>query len=103
MVNCHTDNNKEGTGMSEEKSIEDRVMQVVRDEMTSNTEGISKSTRFVADLEADELDLLEFVIAIEEEFGFAISSEDAEKFETIGDVIAYVESRSKIHDGKEEA
>ena len=56
-------------------------------------------TRFVEDLGADELDMVELVMEIEEEFGFAISSEDAEKFNTVGDVVSYVEERSKMYNG----
>jgi len=86
-----------------EKSVEERVMNVVQNEMRSSTEGETRSTRFVEDLNADELDLVEFVLSIEEEFGFAIPSEDAEKFETIGDVIDYVENKMKIFYGKEKS
>ena len=96
-------NKKEGNIMSEEKSVEDRVMKVVHDDMRANTDGISRATRFIDDINADELDLVELVMAIEEEFGFEISLEDAEKFETIGDVIDYVENKLKIRNGKEES
>lgn len=96
-------NKKKGNSMSEEKSVEDRVMQFVRDDMRANTDSITRTTRFVDDLNADELDLVELVMAIEDEFGFAISSEDAEKFETIGDVIDYVENKLKTYNGKEES
>ena len=106
MIKCgklQEANKKKGNRMSEEKSVEDRVMQVVRDDMRANTYGISRATRFVDDLNAYELDLVELVMAIEEEFGLAISSEDAEKFETIGDVIDCVENKLKIYYGKEES
>ena len=95
----HTANNKKGIGMSEEKSVEDRVFQVIRDEMRSAADGIDLKTRFVEDLNADELDMVELVMAIEEEFGFAISSEDAEKFESVGDVVSYVEDKCKMQNG----
>ena len=95
----HTANNKKGICMSKEKSVEDRVFQAIHDEMRMPTDGLSLKTRFVEDLGADELDMVELVMEIEEEFGFAISSEDAEKFNTVGDVVSYVEERSKMYNG----
>lgn len=95
----HTSNNKKGIGMPKEKSVEDRVFQAVHDEMRMQTDGLNLKTRFVEDLGADELDMVELVMAIEEEFGFAISSEDAEKFNTVGDIVSYVEEKSKLYNG----
>ena len=50
---------------------------------------------FIDDLGADSLDIVELVMAIEEEFGFEISDDDAEKIQTIGDAINYVDERQK--------
>jgi len=47
------------------------------------------------DLEADSLDAVEIVMAIEDEFGIEISDEDAEQFKNIGDIAKYVESRQE--------
>lgn len=98
----HGANKMKGAGMSEEKSVEERVFQIVRDEMRGFVENVNSETRFVADLEADELDMVEFVMAIEEEFGFAIPSEDADRFEKVGDVVSYIKEKSKLYNGQEE-
>lgn len=52
---------------------------------------MTEATSFKADLDADSLDLFEMVMALEEEFGKEIPTEDLEKIATIGDVVAYLE------------
>jgi len=54
---------------------------------------IKPETSIMNDLEADSLDAVEIVMAIEDEFGIEISDEDAEQFKNIGDIARYVESR----------
>lgn len=85
--------------MSENQSIEDRVIKVVKYEMRSDVDGINGDTRFVEDLGADELDMIEFVIALEEEFGFEIMPEDSDKFEKVGDVISHIKKKAELFNG----
>ena len=54
---------------------------------------IKPETSIMNDLEADSLDAVDIVMAIEDEFGIEISDEDAEQFKNIGDIARYVESR----------
>ena len=56
---------------------------------------IKPETSIMNDLEADSLDAVEIVMAIEDEFGIEISDEDAEQFKNIGDIARYVESRQE--------
>jgi acyl carrier protein len=49
---------------------------------------------FIDDLGADSLDLVELIMAMEEEFGFEIADEDAEKLRTVGDVINFIKARA---------
>lgn len=89
--------------MSEEKSIEDRVIEVVRFEFGTSADGIGRGTKFVDDMMADDLDMVEFVIGLEEEFGFAIQEKDAEKFATVGDVVDFIKRKNELFNGKEKA
>ncbi|MCS7055590.1 MAG: acyl carrier protein [Thermoflexales bacterium] len=58
-------------------------------------EKVTMDARFREDLEADSLDLVELIMAFEEEFGGEISDEDAQKITTIGEAVAYLEQRQK--------
>lgn len=76
----------------------DRLMKLVMDELGVGEEMINNNSRFVEDLGADELDRVELIIAMEEEFGIAIEDADAEKLLTFGDALEYVESRMSKKD-----
>ncbi len=56
-----------------------------------DVEGITMETSIMNDLEADSLDAVEIMMAIEDEFGVEIPDEDAENFKNIGDIVRYVE------------
>ncbi len=58
-------------------------------------EKVTMEAKFREDLEADSLDLVELIMAFEEEFGGEISDEDAQKITTIGEAVAYLEQRQK--------
>jgi acyl carrier protein len=73
------------------KEIEEKVRQVVSFELGSDPEQITRKSRFVEDLGADSLDIIELVMAIEEEFQVRIYDETAEGWTTVGDVIEYLE------------
>ena len=57
-------------------------------------EKVSMEAKFRDDLEADSLDLVELIMAFEEEFGGEISDEDAQKITTVGEAVTYLDSRS---------
>ena len=66
----------------------ERVKEIVADTLGTEAEKLTEATSFKADLDAD---LFEMVMALEEEFGKEIPTEDLEKIATIGDVVAYLE------------
>ncbi len=77
-----------------EKSIEERVKDIIVEELGVNPEQAETSARFIDDLGADSLDLVELIMRLEEEFGVNVPDGDAEKLLTVGDVVKYVEDKS---------
>ncbi|RFC50675.1 MAG: acyl carrier protein [Verrucomicrobia bacterium] len=78
-----------------EKSIEDKVRDIIVDQLGVNAEQVVKEARFIEDLGADSLDTVELVMAFEEEFSIEVPDEEAEKLQTVGDVVTYVEEHSQ--------
>jgi acyl carrier protein len=75
------------------KEIFEKVCKVVKDVLSlSDDKKLEEKTAFVEDLEADSLDAVEIIMALEEEFGTEIPDEDAEKIKTIKDAVDYVEN-----------
>lgn len=77
--------------MTDTTSIEDKVIKIVCDQLSSTPDKITRDTSFINDLGADSLDTVELVMALEEEFGTEIPDEDAEKLQSVGDVIKFIE------------
>ncbi len=76
-----------------EKSIEDRVKDIIVEQLGVNPEQVTPSASFIEDLGADSLDTVELVMAFEEEFSVEVPDEDAEKLQSVGDVIKYIEEK----------
>jgi len=74
-------------------SIEQRVKEIIADQLGVDIENIKPESKFVEDLGADSLDVVELIMAFEEEFGVEIPDEDAEKISTVGDVLNYISSK----------
>jgi acyl carrier protein len=74
-------------------SVEQKVKQIIADQLGVDIEKITPEARFVDDLGADSLDVVELIMAFEEEFGIEIPDEDAEKIATVKDVIDYINSK----------
>ena len=72
-------------------STEERVRSIVVDLLGVDEDRLVPEARFREDLEADSLDLVELIMAFEEEFGGEISDEDAQKITTVGQAIVYIE------------
>ena len=72
-------------------STEDRVRRIIVDLLGVEPEKVTLDARFREDLEADSLDLVELIMEFEQEFGGEISDEEAQKIETVGQVVTYVE------------
>ena len=73
-------------------SIEKRVKEIIVEQLGVNENEVTAEAKFVDDLGADSLDLVELVMALEEEYNIEISDEDAEKILTVGDVIEYIQA-----------
>src|ERR1039457_4777851 len=78
-----------------EKSIADRVKEIIVEQLGVNPDQVTPEAKFIEDLGADSLDTVELVMAFEEEFGAEIPDEDAEKLQTVGDVVKYIEERGE--------
>jgi acyl carrier protein len=73
-------------------SIEDRVKGIVIELLGVDEDKVVSAASFREELEADSLDLVELIMAFEEEFGGEISDEDAQKIETVGQAVDYIKS-----------
>ncbi len=73
-------------------SIEQRVKEIIVEQLGANEGEVKPEAKFVDDLGADSLDLVELVMAREEEYNMEISDEDAEKILTVGDAIEYIKA-----------
>ena len=76
-------------------SIEERVRDLIVEQLGVNAEQVTTDASFVDDPGADSLDTVELVMAFEEEFGIDIPDEDAEKMGSVKDAIAYLNEHSK--------
>jgi acyl carrier protein len=72
----------------------ERVKVIIVDLLGVDPEQVTVEARFREDLEADSLDLVELIMALEEEFGGEISDEQAQKITTVGDAITFLDGRS---------
>ena len=75
-----------------DKPIDQRVKDIVVEQLGVKPEQVVPSAKFIEDLGADSLDTVELVMALEEGFGMEIPDEDAEKITTVKDAINYIES-----------
>jgi acyl carrier protein len=77
-----------------EKSIEERVIEIVCEQLSANKENVTLQTSFINDLGADSLDTVELVMEFEERFGIEIPDDAAEKIQTVGDAVSFIEAKS---------
>ncbi len=70
-----------------------KIKGILRYQLDKNVEAISRASKLKDDLGMDSIDLVEIVMALEGEYGLQISDEDAEKWNTVGDIKLYVEAR----------
>jgi acyl carrier protein len=76
-------------------SVEERVKQIIVEQLGVDAGEVTPSASFVDDLGADSLDTVELVMAFEEAFGIEIPDEDAEKIATVKDAIEYIDKHAK--------
>jgi len=76
-------------------SVEKKILQIIAEQLGINEDEIIKDASLIDDMGADSLDIVELVMAMEEEFEMEIPDEDAEKISTVQDIIDYVNKRSR--------
>ena len=76
-------------------SVEEKVKRIIVDQLGVDEDEVKPESSFVDDLGADSLDVVELVMALEEEFGLEINDEDAEKISTVKQAIDYISSHAK--------
>ena len=76
-----------------ETNLEQRISEMIIEQLGATKEEIVPEASFIDDLGADSLDIVELVMAMEETFDIEIPDEDAEKIQTIGDAVAYLRER----------
>jgi acyl carrier protein len=75
-------------------SVEEKVKHIIVEQLGVDEEEVKPEATFVDDLGADSLDVVELVMALEEEFGIEISDEDAEKLVSVQQAVSYIESHA---------
>jgi acyl carrier protein len=77
------------------EAVEEKVKQIIVDELGVEESEVTLNARFIDDLGADSLDTVELVMRFEEEFGIEIPDEDAEKILSVRDAVKYIEEHQK--------
>ena len=72
-------------------TVSEKVKKMIVDQLGVNESEVVPEAKFIDDLGADSLDIVELIMALEDEYGIEIPDEDAEKIETVGDAIRYIE------------
>lgn len=76
-------------------SVDKRVKEIVAEQLGKDEAEVRSESSFIDDLGADSLDIVELVMAMEDEFGIEIPDEDAEKIKTVKDVVDYIKTHTK--------
>lgn len=76
-------------------AVADKVKEIVADELSVDAGIVTPQARFVEDLGADSLDVVELVMRFEEEFEIEIPDEDAEKITTVGEAVSYIDKKAE--------
>ncbi len=74
-------------------NVEKKIIQIISDQLGISEDEITSDASFVEELGADSLDIVELIMAMEEEFEIEIPDEDAEKLLTVQDAIQYIQTR----------
>ena len=72
----------------------EKIRDIIVEQLGIDPDEVTEQSSFIDDLGADSLDIVELIMALEEEFGMEIPDEEAEKISTVGDVIEYIKNNS---------
>jgi acyl carrier protein len=78
-----------------DKPIDQRVKDIIVEQLGVKPDQVTPEAKFVEDLGADSLDIVELIMALEEEFGIEVPDEQAEKLLNVGDVVKYIEENQQ--------
>ena len=73
----------------------DKIREIIVEQLSVDEDMVQMDTNLMKDLEADSLDAVEIILGVEEEFGIEIPDEDAEAFETVQDLVDYVDNHAE--------
>ena len=79
--------------MASSEEIIEKVKSIIAEQLGVSLEEVQPSASFIEDLGADSLDIVELIMALEEEYDIEIPDEDAEKIQSVQDVISYITER----------
>ena len=74
-----------------DNSIEEKVRSIIVDQLGVESDKVTADAKFIEDLGADSLDTVELVMAFEENFDIEVPDEEADKLQSVADVVAYIE------------
>lgn len=80
--------------MASKEQIFDKVKEIIVDQLGVEEEEVTLESSFIDDLGADSLDIVELIMALEEEFGLEIPDDEAEKISTVNDAVEYIRENS---------
>ena len=78
-----------------EEEIFNKIAELIADNFQLDKDKITMDTNFTKDLDADSIDLVEFIMQLEDEFGAEIPDEDAENIATVGDAVKYIKAHQE--------
>ena len=77
-----------------DKTTEDKVKEIIVEQLSVNPEQVTPEAKFIEDLGADSLDIVELIMALEEEFDIEIPDSEAEKITSVNDAVEYIKNNS---------